>query len=214
MCSIRPAERTSFRCRLRVSSSPRARTPYAACVCPTRSYDGTRIVAEPRLPTPPRTRASRSRLSFIRSWTTKPMAVLELRCSDRRSAVSLNAQPSGRFRRTHRLRRRWGSSLVALQRCLAGGCAGSLGRLRSSTLGRRLRAPCRACSHRASAPRRPESFRRSESAPRAIALRESDFAAARETRTSSPRAGTVAPADSCSSPVPVALACTMTRLRD
>ena len=46
-----------------------------------------------------------------------------------------------------------GSSPAARRSCSAGGCAGSAGRRRSSTIVRRLRAPCRACSRRASARR-------------------------------------------------------------
>ena len=49
-------------------------------------------------------------------------------------------------------RRRSGSSPAARQKYSAGGCAGSAGRRRSSMIGRRLRARCRACSRRASAP--------------------------------------------------------------
>ena len=43
-------------------------------------------------------------------------------------------------------------SPAARQGCSAGGCAGSAGRRPSSTIGRKLRAPCRACSRGASAP--------------------------------------------------------------
>src|SRR5262249_4043645 len=54
--------------------------------------------------------------------------------------------------RTRPARRRSGFSPAARQGCSAGGCAASAGRRRSSTIGRRLRRPCRACSRGASAP--------------------------------------------------------------
>ena len=82
----------------------------------------------------------------------RPTVVPETRCWVRRSAASTKAPPSGRSRRTRRVRRRSGFSLVARPGCSAGGCAGSAGRRRSSTIGRKLRAPYRASSRAASAP--------------------------------------------------------------
>jgi Family of unknown function (DUF6151) len=123
-----------------------------ACASPTRSCVGTPNVAGRRLPTPPLGRASRSSAWFIPSWTTRPTVIPGTRCSVRRSAVSSNALPSGRSRRTRPVRRRSGFSPAAPQSCSAGGCAGSVGPRRSSTIGRRLRAPSRACSRRANAP--------------------------------------------------------------
>jgi hypothetical protein len=119
---------------------------------PTRSCAGTPIAVGPRSPTPPPGRASRSSAWFIASWTTRPTVVPGTRCSVRRSAASTNALPSGRSRRTRPVRRRSGFSPAARQGCSAGGCAGSAGRRRSSTIERRLLGPCRACSRGASAP--------------------------------------------------------------
>ena len=60
---------------------------------------------------------------------------------------------AGLSRATRPVRRRSGFSPAVRQGCSAGGREASIGRRRSSTIGRRLRAPCRACSRRASAPR-------------------------------------------------------------
>ena len=73
------------------------------------------------------------------------------RCSTRRSAASMNAPPSGRSRQPRPRRLRSESSPAAHRRYSVGGCAGSLGRLRSSTIGRTHRALCRACSREVSA---------------------------------------------------------------
>ena len=59
----------------------------------------------------------------------------------------------GRFRRTRLRRRRSECSPAADRSCSAGGCAGSAGRARSSTIIPTRRSPRRACSRRASAPR-------------------------------------------------------------
>ena len=96
--------------------------------------------------TPQRSRASRSWPWCTVSWSTGPRVHPETRCSARRSAASTNALPSGRSRRTRPRRPRSESSPAAQRRSSAGGCAGSLGRLPSSTIARTLRAPCRACS--------------------------------------------------------------------
>ena len=96
--------------------------------------------------TPQRSRASRSWPWFTVSWSTGPRVHPATRCSARRSAASTNALPSGRSRRTRPRRPRSESSPAAQRRSSAGGCAGSLGRLPSSTIARTLRAPCRACS--------------------------------------------------------------------
>ena len=122
-----------------------------ACASPARSCAGTANVAGRRSPTLPRGRASLSSAWCIASWTTRPTADPGTRCSVRRSAGSSNAPPSGRCRRTRRLRRPSGFSPAARQHCSAGGCAGSAGPRRSSTTAPRLRAPCRARSGRASA---------------------------------------------------------------
>ena len=86
-------------------NSPRARTAFDACASPARSCAGTANVAGRRLPTRPRGRASRSSAWCIPSWTTRPTVDPGTRCSVRRSAGSSNAPPSGRCRRTRRLRR-------------------------------------------------------------------------------------------------------------
>jgi Family of unknown function (DUF6151) len=82
----------------------------------------------------------------IPSWTARPTVVPGTSCSVRRSAASTNAPPSGGSRRTRPVPRHSAFSPAARQGCSAGGCAGSAGRRRSSTIGQRLRAPCRACS--------------------------------------------------------------------
>ena len=109
----------------------------------------------------PLARASRSSAWFIASWTMRPTAVPATRCSVRRYAASSNALLSGRSRRTRPVRRPSGFSPAARQNCSAGGCAGSVGPRHSAMIGPRLRAPCRACSRRASAPLFDPLWRRS-----------------------------------------------------
>jgi hypothetical protein len=83
--------------------------------------------------------------------TTKLAAMRESRCSARLSAVSMNAPPSPRCRRTRRLRQRSDSSLAAQQEFSAGGCVGSAGQTRSSTIPPTRRSQSRAYSRGASA---------------------------------------------------------------
>jgi len=73
-----------------------------------------------------------------------------MRCSARPFAESSSAPTSGPSRRTRLHRARSGSSPAAQQRFLAGGCAGSVGRTRSSTIVRTLHSPCRAYLRRTS----------------------------------------------------------------
>jgi hypothetical protein len=81
----------------------------------------------------------------------KRAIVAVARSSAPRSAASTNAPPLGRSRRTRRRRRCSESSAAAHRRYSAGGCSGSAGRRRFSTIARTPRAPCRACSRGVSA---------------------------------------------------------------
>jgi Family of unknown function (DUF6151) len=85
--------------------------------------------------------------SFVDSGSE---AVHEARRSARRCAVSTNAPPSDRSRRRRPRAHRSGSSPAEHRGFSAGGFAGSLDRIRSSTIAPALRTPCRACSPRAS----------------------------------------------------------------
>ena len=87
--------------------------------------------------------------SFI--WTTKLAAMRESRCSARLFAASMNVRPSPRCRRTRRLRHRSDSSPAAQQKFSAGGCVGSAGQTRSSTIPPTRRSQFRAYSRGASA---------------------------------------------------------------
>src|SRR5262249_18354589 len=75
-----------------------------------------------------------------------------MRCSARPFAESTSAPPSGRPRRTRLRRPRSGSSPSAHQGFSVGGCGGSVGRPRSSTIIRTLRSPYRVYSRQASSP--------------------------------------------------------------
>ena len=101
-----------------------------------------------RSPTPPPARASR----WLPSFTMSAMAGAAARCSARRSAAFVNTPPPDRCRRMRRRCHRSAFSSAARQSFSAGGGAGSVSQIRSLTISRARRSPCRACSHRVSAP--------------------------------------------------------------